>query len=795
QGIGTINDDDAVPTVSIADVTVDEGDDAVFAVSLSNPSSEAITVTFTIDDVTATETGDYTEPATLTVTIPAGSTTVNVTVPTVEDTTNEPTETFEVNITDAETNTTNTTLTVTDNQGIGTINDDDGVPTVSIADVTVDEGDDAVFAVSLSNPSSEAITVTFTIDDVTAVETGDYTEPATLTVTIPAGSTTVNVTVPTVEDTTNEPTETFEVNITDAETDTTNTTLTVSDNQGIGTINDDDGVPTVSIADVTVDEGDDAVFAVSLSNPSSEAITVTFTIDDVTAVETGDYTEPATLTVTIPAGSTTVNVTVPTVEDTTNEPTETFEVNITDAETDTTNTTLTVSDNQGIGTINDDDPVPTVSINDVTVDEGDDAVFAVSLSNPSSEAITVTFTIDDVTAVETGDYTEPATLTVTIPAGSTTVNVTVPTVEDTTNEPTETFEVNITDAETNTTNTTLTVSDNQGIGTINDDDPVPTVSINDVTVDEGDDAVFAVSLSNPSSEAITVTFTIDDVTAVETGDYTEPATLTVTIPAGSTTVNVTVPTVEDTTNEPTETFEVNITDAETDTTNTTLTVSDNQGIGTINDDDPVPTVSINDVTVDEGDDAVFAVSLSNPSSEAITVTFTIDDVTAVETGDYTEPATLTVTIPAGSTTVNVTVPTVEDLIFEFTETFEVNITNAETDTTSTLITATDAQGIGTINDDEIPNPLLQVTKTIRVPGSVLNNVIEYDIVVTNIGNTFITDIEITDANADAGSIVGSPIVTLAPGDSVTVTANQTITQTDIDAGFVENSATATGDSP
>ncbi|MDH7444899.1 SdrD B-like domain-containing protein, partial [Aquimarina sp. 2201CG14-23] len=125
---------------------------------------------------------------------------------------------------------------------------------------------------------------------------------------------------------------------------------------------------------------------------------------------------------------------------------------------------------------------PTVSIADVTVDEGDNAVFAVSLSNSSSEAITVTFTVDDVMAVETGDYTEPATLTVTIPAGSTTVNVTVPTVEDTTNEPTETFEVNITDAETNTTNTTLTVSDNQGIGTINDDDPVPTVSIADVTV-------------------------------------------------------------------------------------------------------------------------------------------------------------------------------------------------------------------------------------------------------------------------------------------------------------------------
>ncbi|WP_425545923.1 beta strand repeat-containing protein, partial [Aquimarina litoralis] len=92
-------------------------------------------------------------------------------------------------------------------------------------------------------------------------------------------------------------------------------------------------------------------------------------------------------------------------------------------------------------------------------------------------------------------------------------------------------------------------------------------------------------------------------------------------------------------------------------------------------------------------------------------------------------------------------------------------------------------------------PSLSVIKTVRVAGSALNDVIEYDIVVTNTGNVTLTDIEITDDNADAGSIVGSPIVSLAPGASVTVTANQTITQADIDAGFIENSATATGDSP
>ncbi|NRD24974.1 hypothetical protein HNV10_17115, partial [Winogradskyella litoriviva] len=39
------------------------------------------------------------------------------------------------------------------------------------------------------------------------------------------------------------------------------------------------------------------------------------------------------------------------------------------------------------------------------------------------------------------------------------------------------------------------------------------------------------------------------------------------------------------------------------------------------------------------------------------------------------------------------------------------------------------------------------------------------------------------------------IPSLAPGASATVTVAQTIAQTDLDAGFIENSATATGDSP
>ena len=85
------------------------------------------------------------------------------------------------------------------------------------------------------------------------------------------------------------------------------------------------------------------------------------------------------------------------------------------------------------------------------------------------------------------------------------------------------------------------------------------------------------------------------------------------------------------------------------------------------------------------------------------------------------------------------------------------------------------------------------SQTIASSGLGLDDVITYDIVVTNTGNTTVTDIVVTDDNAVITG--GNPIASLEPGDSATVTAEHTITQDDIDAGFVENTAEAVGDSP
>ena len=77
----------------------------------------------------------------------------------------------------------------------------------------------------------------------------------------------------------------------------------------------------------------------------------------------------------------------------------------------------------------------------------------------------------------------------------------------------------------------------------------------------------------------------------------------------------------------------------------------------------------------------------------------------------------------------------------------------------------------------------------------VGEMIRYNIVVTNTGSTTLTNVNITDANADAGSISPATIATLTPGNSVTVFATHAITQADIDAGSVNNTANVSATDP
>jgi gliding motility-associated-like protein/uncharacterized repeat protein (TIGR01451 family) len=77
----------------------------------------------------------------------------------------------------------------------------------------------------------------------------------------------------------------------------------------------------------------------------------------------------------------------------------------------------------------------------------------------------------------------------------------------------------------------------------------------------------------------------------------------------------------------------------------------------------------------------------------------------------------------------------------------------------------------------------------------IGDVIQYELVVTNNGSVAITNFQITDTNADAGSISPATISSIGAGASVTVTATHTITLADVQAGQVINQASVTFTNP
>ncbi|WP_298556772.1 Calx-beta domain-containing protein, partial [uncultured Algibacter sp.] len=301
--------------------------------------------------------------------------------------------------------------------------------------------------------------------------------------------TSVDVVIPITDDAISESPEDFTVDGTVTSGNTSNT-----DPSGTVTITDNDSV-NVTIGDVTVGEGDGtATVPVTLSTPSA----VDTVIDIVTTTGTAgtsDYTATTT-TVTIPAGSTSVDVVIPITDDAISESPEDFTVDGTVTSGNTSNT-----DPSGTVTITDNDSV-NVTIGDVTVGEGDGtATVPVTLSAPSA----VDTVIDIVTTTGTAgtsDYTA-TTITVTIPAGSTSVDVSIPITDDTTDEPNENFTVDGTVTSGNTSNTdpsgTVTIIDN--------DDSLPIANNDGGTTDPGVDIIIDITINDTDSDG-----TIDDLT-------------------------------------------------------------------------------------------------------------------------------------------------------------------------------------------------------------------------------------------------------------------------------------------
>ena len=448
--------------------------------------------------------------------------------------------------------------------------------------------------------------------------------------------------------------------------------------------------PSVSIAvapaSVTEDGAGNLVYTVTRSLNLASSTVVNITTGG-TATAGGDYTGNVA-TVTIPAGATTATVTINPTVDGTVEPDETVTLTVAAGSGYTVG-----SPSSATGTIlNDDVPTATIAVSPTSVAEDGAAnlIYTVTLNQAAFSAISVNYTVSG-TATNGTDYASIASPLV-INAGFTTGTITVNPTADVTIEPDETVTLTL------SAGTGYTVgAPNNATGTILNDD-LPNLTINDVTASEGNAGItnftFSVNLSAPAGPGgVTFNIATANGTATAVVDYVAQSLTSQTIPAGSSSYLFTVQVNGDTLNEPTETFFTNVTSV------VNAVVVDGQGVGTIVNDDPLPSISINDVTVLEGNagsaNAVFTVSLSAASGQTVTVNYATADGTATAPADYTSSSG-TVNFAPGQTVRTIGVPVIGETVPEANETYFVNLSGA------TNATIADNQGVGTITNDDVP---------------------------------------------------------------------------------------------
>ncbi len=654
------------------------------------------------------------------------------------------------------------------------------LPTLAIQGATLVEGNTGattgMVTVTLSAAATAMVTVSYQSTDGTATSPGDFVDAAG-TLTFAPGVTSQTISVDSTGDLLDEDDETFTIALSAPQGAVLGTAT------GTVTITDDDAPPTLAVAAASANEGAAGIgFAVTLSAPSGKPVTVAYATTDGTAAA-ADYTA-TTGTASFAPGETTATVTVPVLNDALDEANETFSLAL------ATPTNATIGVGTATGTITDDDNAPDLSIDSVSVVEGNAGTtpmtFTASLSAPSGLPVTATFATADGTAtVASGDYVA-ASGTVTIPAGSLTAPITVTVNGDAVAEADQNMTVTL----TNPTNAAL-VAD-VGTGTIsNDDGALPGLSINDATITEGNagttSLTFTVSLSAAAAAAVTVDFnttpnTATDAPGVGGTDYV-PTAGTLTFAAGQTSRTITVQVVGDVNDEANENFRVNLANP------SNAAITDALGVGTITDDDATPSLSLAAVTsAESAGTAVFTVTLSAASGRTVTVTIGTGDDTAIAGGSASSGGqdfvarTAALSFAPGETTKTFAVTINNDALDEPDEQYRVSLGGAVNATVAVPAVS------GTITDDDAA-PTISVADLAHVEGTGAATTAAVPVTLSapsgrTIMVTFATGAPPSGTVATAGTDYTSRTATLTFAPGVTSqTANITVTADALDEAF------------
>ena len=554
---------------------------------------------------------------------------------------------------------------------IGAFEAEQSAGVLSISPTTISINEDAgtvTLTVTRSGGSLGAVSVAFETVDGTALAGSDYTT-TNGTLNFADGETSMVITVPILDDTISEPSETFTVNLLSpggGATLGTDATSTV-------TIVDDDlpGVLSIDPASVSVNETAGTVtLTVNRTGGSDGTVTVAFDTVDGTATAGSDYTATSG-TLSFADGETSMTITVPIIDDMIAEPDETFAVTLLSpgggatlgTPTSATVTIVDVTTMPGVLAI---DPA-TVSVNE----NAGTVTLTVNRTGGSDGIVSVGFETFDGTALAGSDYTTTSG-SVTFANGQTSTTITVPILNDAIPESNEDFTVTLIGpggGATLGTPTTTTV-------TIIDDDLPGVLAIDPATVSVNEDdgtVTLTVNRTGGSVGIVSVGFETFDGTALAGSDYTT-TNGSLTFADGQTSATITVPILNDAIPESNEDFTVTLIGpggGATLGTPTTSTV-------TIIDDDLPGVLSIDPATVSVDEDAgtvTLIVNRTGGSSGIASVGFETFDGTATAGSDYTASSG-SVTFADGQTSSTIVIPILDDTVSESDETFTVVLIGA-----------------------------------------------------------------------------------------------------------------------
>lgn len=650
---------DDVPKVIVESAEVLEGENAIIKFKLDKESLSKVVVQWSahsmgIGPTFAIPAIDFLSLSGTTVTFPARALETNGIVTTLNNGVYNLDKLFRVTIAGAD----GAELVLGSHQATVTIKNVNDKPKVYISgSPTVSESAGQVqIPVSLSSVAGVPVTVTWETFDMMALPAyqralaGTNYTATSGSLTINPGDTVGYMTVPILDDATRN--QTLYLGARLLTTDYAEIGTDPGEQEGKAGILDNDGYAQVSISSSQSDvyEGASLPVTVSLTDSlSSFPISVKWRIVPIDMINPPSHFSAMTGTVTIPANSLSQNFSIPTLNDGLFKVDQTFKVvidsvdfaQINPAAPETGTITLKMTPANLA-----QKPVLSI-VPAASAIEGEEVVFVVSLSQASGSN-----TVFNWAAVESSpisarvnvDFLPVSGMNIVIPAGQTTVELHVPTVDNLISQYSRTFSVNITGL------TNADAGNLQGIGEIldNDSDPTVTFVLASSTVPETIGTVtVAMQLSTISQKAISVPLLLSGSATLGLDYKNVPAT--VNFAPGENYKEFTFDVINNTTFQDDRLLIIGL-----DTpTNAGLGAIDEHTV-TILDDDVPPILTVNDIRIyanGPNTPGEFTFTLSEPAGKDVTITYATRDGSATAPADYTSASSAETgdfVIPAGT---------------------------------------------------------------------------------------------------------------------------------------------------